>query len=144
MARIVSSEGLIMNQANGNAYVRLYSRGKNDVGPYIRFSFSNVSAHIHVVVKTFFSFTQTNGSNDFNTSATRWNSLYCDTGGNVYTGFNSAWLLGANIGIDFSTSFRQADMYVGASSNGGFPGRASICSEIYCDRWDYLNISNLN
>lgn len=143
MARLLGSEGLIMNQANGNAYMRTYSRGKNDVGPYIRFAFSNVSAHIHVIIKTHLAFSQTNGSFDFNAAQVNWNSLYCDSSGNVYSGFGSNWTCGANIGTGFSTSFRQADLWVGVDSNGGFPGKASICCEIYCDRWDYLNIANL-
>lgn len=143
MARLLGNEGLVMNQANGNAFMRMYSRGKNDVGPYIRFTFSNVSAHIHVIVVTHIAFTQTNGSFDFNATTSRWNSLYCDPSGNVYSGFVAAWNGGGNTDSGFSTSFRQGDLWIMSPSNGGFPGKASICCEIYCDRWDYLNISNL-
>lgn len=143
MARLLGNDGLTMNQANGNAHMRVYSRGKNDVGPYIRFSISGGNPNLHIVVKTFFAFTQTNGFADFNSSVTRWNSIFCDTGGNTYGGFSAFYLSGANIDLGWNIVSRQADLWVMSSSNGGFPGKASICCEIYCDRWDYLNISNL-
>jgi hypothetical protein len=143
MARILGSEGLIMNQANGNAYIRGYSRGKNDVGPYLRFNISGGNPNLHIVVTTYVAFTQTNGSFDFNSSATKWNSLFCDTGGNTYDAFDYGWTSGAGVDSHFSTSNRQADLWFFTSGNGGFPGNASIYSEIYCDRWDYLSVSNI-
>jgi hypothetical protein len=143
MARIIGSDGLNMNQANGNAYMRLYSRGKNDVGPYMRFTFSTVSTPIHVWIKTYMAFTQTNGSFDFNSSVTMWGSIYCDSSGNILTATSGTWLSGSNIDRNFSTSNRIADLWIQSSTNGGWPGKASICNEIFCDRWDYLTISNL-
>lgn len=143
MARILGSEGIVMNQANGNAYMRLYSRGKNNVGPYIRFSISGGNPNLHVVIVTYVAFTQTNNSFDFNSSNTKWNSIFCDTSGNTYSGFAGGFNSGAGLDINFITSSRQADLWVFNSANGGFPGNASISCEIFCDRWDYLTVSNL-
>ena len=143
MARITGNQGLIMNQSNGNAYVRWYSRGKNDVGPYVRFSISGGNPNLHVGLKAFYAFTQTNGSSDFNSAFTRYMSIFCDTGGNTYSGYNSGWSSGTNIDANFSTSNRQADLWIMSTGNGGFPGRASLCLEIFCDMWDYLSLSNI-
>lgn len=143
MARLLGSDGLVLNQSNGNAYIRFYARGKNDVGPYLRFTFSGGNPNVHVFIRTYVSFTQTNGSSDSNTSLTMWQSLYCDTGGNVSTTTAGTWLSGANLDRGWSTSNRQADLWIQASNNGGWPGRASILNEIFCDRWDYLTVSNL-
>lgn len=144
MARLLGNQGLIMNQSNGNAYMRVYSRGKNDVGPYIRFSIIGGNPAVHIVVKTYISFTQTNGSNDFNSAVTKWNSVYIDTGGNTYGGFGNSWAnSGHNTATNWNLANRQADLWVMSSGNGGFPGRASISCEIFCDRWDYVSISNL-
>jgi hypothetical protein len=143
MARLTGNQGLIMNQSNGNAYMRVYSRAKSsNAGPYLRFNISGGNPHTHIVVKTYFSFIQTNGSSDFNSALTIWNALWIDTGGNTY-GFNaSQWTSGANIDRGWSTSNRQADLWIQSPSNNGWPGRASICSEIFCDRWDYVSVSN--
>jgi hypothetical protein len=70
-------------------------------------------------------------------------SIFCDTGGNTYSGYNGGWSSGTNIEANFSTSNRQADLWIMSTGNGGFPGRASLCLEIFCDRWDYLSLSNL-
>jgi|LakMenE18May11ns_1017448.scaffolds.fasta_scaffold9943557_2 hypothetical protein len=142
MARITGNQGLIMNQSNNNSYMRVYSRGKNNVGPYLRFNISGGNPHLHIIVKTYMSFVQTNGSSDFNSALTIWNALWVDTGGNTY-GFNAgSWTSGANIDRGWSTSFRQADLWFQSPSNGGWPGRASISSEIFCDRWEFVSISN--
>jgi len=143
MARILGSEGLILNQSNGNAYMRLYSRGKNDVGPYIRFTISSGNPALHVFVKTYFAFSQTNGSFDYNSSMTIFQSIYCDTGGSVTVTNGTQWTSGTSIDRGFNTTTRQADLWISTYNNGGFPGRASINCEIYCDRWDYLSLSNL-
>jgi len=143
MARLVGSEGLIMNQANGNAYWRLYSRGKNDVGPYIRFSISGGNPAVHVFVKAYVAFTQTNGSFDFNTSITCFLGFYCDTGGSITANTGGSWTSGAGMGFGWNTASRQADLWLSVYNNGGFPGRASMECEIFCDRWDYVSISNL-
>jgi hypothetical protein len=142
MARLLGNQGFIMNQSNNNSYIRWYSRGKNDVGPLVRFSISGGNPHLHINLKVFFAFTQTNG-NDFHTAGTTYMGLYCDTGGNVYFGYNAGWQSGAGFEKGFSTSNRQADLWIMSPSNGGWPGRSSICCEIFCDRWDYLSLSNL-
>jgi hypothetical protein len=143
MARLIGSEGLIMNQANGNAYWRLYSRGKNDVGPYIRFTVSSGNPAVHVFIKGYAAFTQTNGSFDFNTSVTYFLGFYCDTGGSITANTGTSWTSGADMGFGWNTATRQADLWLSTYNNGGFPGKASMECEIFCDRWDYVSISNL-
>lgn len=144
MARLLGNEGFIMNQSNGNAYMRVYSRGKTDVGPFLTFDIAGGNPNLHVIVKTYFCIVQTNGVSDWNSAVTRWNALWVDTGGNTYGYEASFWSSGNNIGMPWSTSYRQAKLCIWSTNNGGFPGKASICSEIYCDRWDYLSVSNSN
>jgi hypothetical protein len=143
MARLLGNQGLIMNQSNGNAYMRRYSRGKNDVGPQVRFSVSGGNPNIHVNFKVFGAFTQTNGSSDFNSAFTNYAGFFCNTDGNFASYTGAAWVSGPNVGMGFNFSNRIADFWLSASNNGGFPGRMSIGLEIFCDRWDFLSLSNL-
>ena len=143
MARIIGSQGLVMNQANGNAYMMLYSRGKNDVGPFIRFTISGGNPPVHIFVKVYAAFTQTNGSFDFNAANTVWLGVYCDTSGNITANTGPSWDSGAGLGRGWNTASRQADLWISTYNNGGFPGKASINCEIFCDRWDYVTVSNL-
>jgi hypothetical protein len=143
MARLLGNQGLIMNQANGNAYTRIYSCARTTTGGYIRFTISGGNPPVHIFVKSYVAFTQTNGSFDFNTAITIWQSMYCDTSGNMYGSVGSSWNSGAGMDRGWNTSSRQADLWISASSSGGFPGKASINCEIYCDRWDYVTLTQL-
>ncbi len=147
MARITNSDGLIMNQSNGNAYMRVYARGRVSptAGKYLRFTVSGGNPNIHLVAKIYFAFTQTNNSYDFPSANTWWKSFQCDTGGNMNDAFSGAWLSGANIGWGWTfPSLRVADLYLVDVNNNGWPGNASMCAEIFCDRWDYVTVSNLD
>jgi hypothetical protein len=141
MARLIGNQGFIMNQSNGNAYLRRYARGKNDVGRQVRFTISGGNPNIHVNFKCFMAFTQTNAS-DFNAANTMYAGFFCDTNGNFASYQGTTWTCGANFDRGFEFSTRQADFWITTLNNGGFPGRMSICLEIFCDRWDYLSLSN--
>ena len=141
MARLLGNQGLIMNQSNGNAYLRRYARGKNDVGPQLRFSIGGGNPNIHVNFKVFGAFTQTNSS-DFNSAFTFYAGFFCNTNGDFGTFLGTQWLSGANFERGYNLSNRQADFWITTSNNGGFPGRMSTCYEIFCDRWDFLSLSN--
>lgn len=144
MAIIRGSEGIIMNSSNtSNAYMRWYSRGKNDSGPFIRFTIAAGNPYIHVMVKAYWSMTQTN-ANDFHSSEQIWTSFYCDTNGNCANTLNGFWISGANNGYGYNFATRQANLYLSASSNGGFPAKISALFEIYCNRWDYVTVSNVD
>lgn len=146
MARILNSDGLIMNQSNSNGYMRVYARGRVSptAGKYLRFTISNGNPGIHVIAKIYFAFTQTNNSYDFPSANTQWKSFYCDANGSILEAFNGMWLSGANIGWGWTFGVRVADLYLVDVNNNGWPGNASMCAEIFCDRWDYVTISNLD
>ncbi len=143
MSTIQGSEGLIMNQSNANSYMRVYSRGINSSGAFVRFTISAGNPYIAMMIIMRYALTQTN-ANDFNTATTVWTGWQVDTGGSVSQISGNSWGSGPGVDVSFSFATRQADLWIANSSVGGFPGRASINLELYCPRWDYVTVSNLN
>lgn len=143
MARIYSNQGLIMNQSNTNGYFRTYACARNNSGPILRFTFGAGNPPIHMNFHMHMAFDQTNGSFDFNNARWQREGLYVDTAGNISNSWSGAWWSGGNAGFGWNLSNRQADLWIGSSTTGGFPGKGSISLDMFCDRWDYVTITNL-
>jgi hypothetical protein len=142
MARIYSNEGLIQNQNNSNSFIRIYSCGKNDSGPYYQFNILTSNPAIYINMIHYYSFT-TGGSH---ASYTNISGIYFDTSGNGSNFFGGTQsVAGANgyfVEYTFPTS-RQAIVTVGSTSSGLSNAKGSIISHIFCNRWDFVTITQL-
>jgi len=141
MARIYSNEGLIQNQNNSNAYMRIYSCGKNDSGPYYRFNILTSNPHIYFSMIHYFSFTAGGNYSSMSVGG----GLYFNTSGDGSTTFSGKDFVGY---IDFNIEYtfpsnRQAIVTVGSSTSGLSNAKGSIISHIFCNRWDYVTITQL-
>ena len=140
MARIYSNEGLIQNQNNSSAYMRVYSCGKNDSGPYYRFNIATGNPYIYINILHYYSFTQ--GSN--HTSGRNNSGLYFDTSGNCSTTYSGNNFIGtAGYNVEYNVSNRQAQVCVGSTSSGLSNAKGSIISHIFCNNWNYVTITQL-
>jgi len=140
MARIYSNEGLIQNQNNSNAYMRIYSCGKNDSGPYYRFNILTGNPDIYISMIHYFSFTA--GGNYSSTSVG--SGLYFNTSGNGSTTHSGkGWVGYIDFNLEYTLSNRQAIVTVGSSTSGLTNAKGSIISHIFCNRWDYVTITQL-
>jgi hypothetical protein len=141
MARIYSNEGLIQNQNNSNAFMRIYSCGKNDTGPYYRFNILTGNTAIYINMIHYYSFTNTG----VNSSYTNISGIYFDTSGNasnIYGGTQN------NVGqfgyfIEYTLSNRQAIVTLGSTTGGSSTAKGSVISHIFCNRWDFVTITQL-
>jgi len=140
MARIYSNEGLIQNQNNSNAYMRVYSCGKNDSGPYYKFNITTSNPHIYINILHYYSFT-TGGNH---TSGISTSGLYFNTSGNCSTTYSGGTFTGtAGYNVEYNTSDFQAIVTVGSTSSGLSNAKGSVISHIFCNRWDYVTITQL-
>jgi hypothetical protein len=139
MARIYSNEGLILNQNNSNAYMRVYSCGKNDSGPYYRFNIATSNPHIYINILHYYSFTQASN----HTSGRNTSGLYFNTSGNCSTTYSGTGFVGTPQYIEYTVSDFQAIVCVGSTSSGLSNAKGSIISHIFCNRWDYVTITQL-
>jgi hypothetical protein len=140
MARIYSNEGLIQNQNNSNAFIRVYSCGKNDSGPYYRFNIATSNPALYINMMHYYSFT-TGGNH---TSGISTSGLYFDTSGNGSTTYSGGTFNGtAGYNIEYNISGRQVQVCVGSTSSGLSSAKGSIISYIFCNRWDFVTITQL-
>ncbi len=140
MARIYSNEGLIQNQNNSNSFMRIYSCGKNDTGPYYRFNILTGNTAIYINMIHYYSFTN---SGSFS-SITNNSGIYFDTSGNgsnIYGGSQS--IIGTVYPIEYTITSRQAIVTVGSTTGGSSTARGSLISHIFCNRWDFVTITQL-
>lgn len=141
MARIYSNEGLIQNQNNSNAFIRVYSCGKNDSGPYYRFNIATSNPALYINILHYHSFT-TGGNH---TAGISTSGLYFNTSGNgsaTYSGGTFTGTAGYNIEYVFPAD-RQAQVCVGSTSSGLSNAKGSVISHIFCNRWDFVTITQL-
>jgi hypothetical protein len=141
MARIYSNEGLIQNQSNSNAYMRIYSCGKNDSGPYYRFNILNNNPQVTLYMIHNYVFK----SSDFNPGSVQHGRGFSfDTSGiaNI-SGENAQVIQNSSPPIEYIFSTRQAIVCVGSTSSGLSNAKGSIISHIFCNRWDYVTITQL-
>jgi hypothetical protein len=142
MARIYSNEGLIQNQGNSSSYMRTYSCGKNDSGGYYKFNILTGNPHIYINMTHYYSFTNNNTSH---VSITGFGGLYFDTSGNGATTIDSRQSSQGDIyEVLYNVTNRQAIVCL-ASLNSGFSAtsKGSIISNIFCNNWDYVTITQL-
>jgi len=143
MARIYSNEGLIQNQNNSNSFMRIYSCGKNDSGPYYRFDILTGNTAIYINMIHYYSFTVNNSTHSSITNVT---GLYFDTSGNGTTTYGgSQSIVGINYPIEYIVTNRRAIVCVGSTTSGGTgtTSKGSVISHIFCNRWDYVTITQL-
>jgi hypothetical protein len=140
MARIYSNEGLIQNQNNSNSFMRIYSCGKNDTGPYYRFNIATGNPAIYINMIHYYSFTN---SGSFS-SITNVSGIYFDTSGNgsnIYGGSQS--IIGTVYPLEYTITSRQAIVSLGSTTGGSSTARGSVISHIFCNRWDFVTITQL-
>lgn len=144
MARIYSNEGLILNQNNSNAFMRIYSCGKNDSGPYYRFNILTSNPAIYINILHYYSFTVNNSTHS---SVTNISGLYFDTSGNGTTTYGgSQSIIGTNYPLEYVfPSSRQVQVCIGSTTSGGTgtTSKGSVISHIFCNRWDFVTITQL-
>jgi hypothetical protein len=144
MARIYSNEGLILNQNNSNAFMRIYSCGKNNSGPYYKFNIATSNPHIYINMNHYYSFTIDNNSQ---LSGTNISGLYFDTSGNGTTTYGGTQSVVGSFGyfVEYTISSREAIVTVGftTADGAGTARKGSIISHIFCNRWDYVTITQL-
>lgn len=140
MARIYSNEGLILNQNNSNAFMRVYSCGKNDSGGYYRFDIATSNPHIYINILHNYSFTQASN----HTSGRNGSGLYFNTSGDGSTTYSQSNFIGtAGYNIEYVVTNRQAIVTVGSTTNGASNAKGSVISHIFCNRWDFVTITQL-
>lgn len=142
MARIYSNEGLIQNQNNSNAFMRIYSCGKNDSGPYYRFNILTGNTAVYINMIHYYSFTLNNSTH---TSYTNISGLYFDTSGNGTTTYGGTQdIVGPNgYFLEYTITSRQAIVSLGSTTGGSSTARGSVISHIFCNRWDFVTITQL-
>lgn len=140
MARIYSNEGLIHNQNNSNSYMRIYSCGKNDTGPYYRFNILTGNTAIYINMIHYYSFTISNSYS----SITNISGIYFDTSGNgsnIWGGSQS--IIGTVYPLEYTITNRQAIVSLGSTTGGTANAKGSLISHIFCNRWDFVTITQL-
>jgi hypothetical protein len=140
MARIYSNEGLIQNQNNSNSFIRIYSCGKNDRGPYYRFNILTGNTAIYINMIHYYSFT----NNSSYSSIINSSGLYFDTSGNGSSWGGNTSITGANETIEYTfPTSRQAIVCMASNTGGSSTAKGSIISHIFCNRWDFVTITQL-
>ena len=147
MTLITSTEGLSMGQSANNPItggMRFYGMSKTQSGTstinLLRFTIASSNPAIHITTRYYNTFQENLRNDTFNTSWTNL-GLYVDTSGGIAT-----WQHGGdgngNVGFDrdVSTSTRQADIRF---INGNTNPILSVVFFIYCNRWDYVTVTQL-
>jgi hypothetical protein len=139
MARIYSNEGLILNQNNSNSFMRIYSCGKNDSGPYYRFNILTGNTAIYINMIHYYSFT----NNNTYSSIINASGIYFDTSGVGFNWGGNTQTVGSNETIQYILSNRQAIVCMASTTGGSSTAKGSVISHIFCNRWDYVTITQL-
>ena len=139
MARIYSNEGLIQNQNNSNSFIRIYSCGKNDRGPYYRFNILTSNPAIYINMIHYYSFT----NNNTYSSIINASGICFDTSGDGLNWGGNTQIVGSNETIEYILSNRQAIVCMASTTGGSSTAKGSVISHIFCNRWDYVTITQL-
>jgi hypothetical protein len=139
MARIYSNEGLIQNQNNSNSFIRIYSCGKNDRGPYYQFNILTSNPAIYINMIHYYSFT----NNNTYSSIINASGIYFDTSGYGLNWGGNTQIVGSNETIEYILSNRQAIVCMASTTGGSSTAKGSVISHIFCNRWDYVTITQL-
>lgn len=143
MARINSTEGVIMNQSNqANAYTKIYAVGKSTQTPFLRFTHTiSGTTRVYYSMKITAAFTQTNAADwhSGNLYALGWE--YHPTY-SITEMWNYRWGIGNNISIGQTpVSSTVNELWVWSGTSNAIPANISIIAEIHCNRWDLVTVT---
>ena len=140
------TEGITQG-CNGNnpiqAGYRQFGWSKQAIAYQFRFTISASNPHLVFGLQVYTSFSQTNAT-DYYGSWLHTLGFYCNTSGTCAQtyGHNSTGYASFGLGVGFSFSTRQADLYIWGTNPSAFPGtNTGGYANIFCNRWDYVTIS---